>query len=195
VTETSPEPAAGAAPEFDVPSLAEIATEVVNLRLDVTDLTAAVEALTVEEEKERGPSRWAWRYADASTADKLWHELVEFVDWLVTRYELTSEAVTVPPCWYRHPVAVEELTALMAAWQAAYFGRPKAARDDLIAWHDRWMWPCMARLQERAGWKGCLGARTHESRTLRPWNLDPDMESAIREDVSSRPAGAGSRKS
>ncbi|WP_025620700.1 DUF4913 domain-containing protein [Salinispora cortesiana] len=126
-----------------------------------------------------GPSRWAWRHADPGTAAALWLDLIDWVNWIVPRYELTGEAATIPPCWYRHPVAVEELTALMSAWQAAYHGKPQAPRDDLITWHDRWFWPSIDRLQTRAGWRSCIDGNSHQERKLRRWTPDPHMTSFV----------------
>lgn len=171
-------------------SLEEVAAEVALLRVDVDDLSAAVMQLAADEERRVGPSRWSWRHADHASAAQLWEELSDFVDWLVGRYQLTTEAATVPPCWYRHPVAVEELTALMAAWRVAYHG-PSAPRDDLVAWHDRWLWPCLDRLPARAAWRGCVEARAHREPTLRRWTVDPAMAEFLAEDLRPR-AGAGS---
>lgn len=145
------------------------------LRADVDDLTAAVGQLLTERERPNaGASRWSWRHADADAAARLWAELVDWVDWLVPRYELTGEAASIPPCWYRHPVAVEELTALMAAWQAAYQDESGAPREDLLAWHDRWLWPTVERLRVRAGWRNCADNNRHQDRVLRRWVPDPE---------------------
>ncbi len=107
------------------------------------------------------------------------------MDWLVVRYELTSEHSTVPPCWYRHPVAVEEFAAVMAAWQAAYHG-PDSPRDDLIAWHDRWLWPCLDRLATRASWRSCIDSKQHQPTTLRAWRHDADLTTFLAADLDAR---------
>jgi hypothetical protein len=164
----------------------EIAEEVALLRLDVDDLTAAVEQLGAAASGEPVPSRWSWRDADAGTAQRLWQELIDWVDWLVPRYGLTGEGVAVAPCWFRHPIAVEELTALMASWQAAYHGDPETPRDDLIAWHDRWLWPTVERLQARAGWRGCVDNRGHQDRILRGWTRDPELAAFLATDLDRR---------
>jgi hypothetical protein len=52
----------------------------------------------------------------------------------------------IPPCWFLHPVAVEELTALMVAWKAAYSQKQTAPSDSPVNWHDRWLWPTLHRL-------------------------------------------------
>jgi len=105
---------------------------------------------------------WAWRGLGPGRRRELLTELREWVDWLITRYELRGEAQTIPPCWYRHPVAVEELTALMVAWHAAYTADEGAPSDALINWHDRWLWPALHRLNVQLRvWAKCTGG-THE---------------------------------
>ncbi len=105
---------------------------------------------------------WAWRTLGPSRRRELLSQLREWVDWLITRYELRAEAQTIPPCWYRHPVAVEELTALMVAWQAAYTADEGAPSDALINWHDRWLWAALHRLNVQLRvWPKCTGG-THE---------------------------------
>ena len=47
-------------------------------------------------------------------------------------------------CWYRHDDVLDELTALQAAWYAAYRGKAAPATA-AIEWHDRWLPGCMAR--------------------------------------------------
>ena len=47
-------------------------------------------------------------------------------------------------CWYRHDDVLDELTALRAAWYAAYRGAAAPATA-AIEWHDRWLPGCMAR--------------------------------------------------
>jgi hypothetical protein len=62
-----------------------------------------------------GPLRWA--DLDRAQASTTWIWLINWVGWLTTRYQLDEE---LPHCWARHPPLVEELTALAAAWHAAY---------------------------------------------------------------------------
>ncbi len=47
-------------------------------------------------------------------------------------------------CWHRHHDVLDELTALHAAWHAAYRGKAAPATA-AIEWHDRWLPGCMAR--------------------------------------------------
>lgn len=128
-----------------------VAAEIDALRLQVEDLSVALSHLMRDKEK-LTPSRWSWRDIDPLAADRLRRELADWVGWLRERYAPVGRAIT--DCWPEHPVAVEELTALMAAWRSAYHGSDLAT-DALIAWHDRWLWPCIGRLPRQAGLDAC----------------------------------------
>ena len=155
--------------------------EVAQLRVDLDTLTKAVDTLIELVQRgpagDAGPNRWAWRYATAELAGALWTELKDFVEWLNSRYSLDSER-QVPPCWYRHPVAVEELTALMCAWQSVYCG-PSTPRDSLLAWHAGCLWPCLDRLPDRAGWQRCRGGQ-HIERACTIYRTDDGFDIFVR---------------
>ena len=93
-----------------------------------------------------GVRRWCWRGKEHTAegaqilqAVRLW------VDWVNTRYFSTS-AQSIPPCWFRHNGAVEELTALYVAWEDAY-SKEEEFSDSLVYWHDR-LWAVMHRLED-----------------------------------------------
>lgn len=77
---------------------------------------------------------YCWRYVSAAEARGLWVRLREWVDWVNGRY-FASSWESIRPCWFRHPAAVEELTALWAAWEAAY-----RATDDGDGFSDAALW-------------------------------------------------------
>ncbi len=56
--------------------------------------------------------------------------------------ELVNDSLQ--PCWDRHDDVLDELTALQAAWHAAYRGKAAPATA-AIEWHDRWLPGCLAR--------------------------------------------------
>ena len=129
---------------------------------------------------------WSWRHLGPSQTRALFTELRDWVDWLITRYELRGEAETIPPCWFLHPVAVEELTALMVAWKSAYSQTVTAPSDALVNWHDRWLWPCLHRLNVQLRvWGKCTGGAHAESRPAPPVTDEAPFISFL--------AGAGSR--
>lgn len=120
---------------------------------------------------------WCWRYLDADAARELFEQLRDWVDWLAGRYRLNMR---LPACWYRHPVAVEELTALWVSWQAAYPANGTAPSDALIAWHDRWFWPCIDRLGRLNVFNQCGGK--HTEATDRTMLVDLDAFAAFLDD-------------
>lgn len=121
---------------------------------------------------QHGP--WTWHTLPPDRQRELLTQLRDWVDWLIHRYDLRGEHHAIPPCWYAHPVAVEELTALMVAWQAAYTPEDPTPNDAPINWHDRWLWPTLHRLNTQlAVWRKCT-AGTHQPSTARPPQTDPD---------------------
>jgi hypothetical protein len=59
-------------------------------------------------------------------------------------------------CWFQHPDILDELTALQAAWFAAYRD-PAAPPTAAIEWHDRWLPGTMARCKAAIRVRGCKG--------------------------------------
>ncbi len=131
----------------------------------LADRLAAQEELLAVLLDERGASGtpsgpWAWHHLNPVQQEALLAELTDWVNWLVDRYQLGATRHQVPACWGQHPAAVEELTGLFVAWKAAYLGRSRDPSDGLIAWHDRWLWPCLTRLNEQlAVWNACRAGR------------------------------------
>lgn len=81
---------------------------------------------------------YCWRHVSASEARGLWIRLREWVDWVNGRY-FASSWESIRPCWFRHPAAVEELTALWAAWEAAYRSSDEGEgfSDAALWWHEK----------------------------------------------------------
>lgn len=88
-----------------------------------------------------------WAQLAPHDADHLWQQLGTWVGWLRGRYPLARK---VPPCWWRHPELVEEITALWLAWREAYTEKdaPLSAGAD---WHGRWL-PEFLRRIGTGGW-------------------------------------------
>ncbi|MCL3863032.1 DUF4913 domain-containing protein [Actinotalea sp. K2] len=135
---------------------------------DIDKLTEAITALVEVHEQQPGTAdaarsnRWCWRTVTGADRERLWTDLAAWVDWFNDRYGSASAKLTVPPCWPSHPVAVEELTGLMLAWQAAHAST--APSDAPLAWHDRWLWPCLDRLHTRPGTFEHCTANRHDLR-------------------------------
>jgi len=110
------------------------------------------------------PSVWAWSHLTDPRARTQWAGLVPWVRWLIDRYPRALRDF--PPCWYLHSDALEELSALWAAWMAAYHGNDNP-RDDLIAWHDRWLPGVIQRLLGIGGvLTSCAHAKEHHAVNL-----------------------------
>lgn len=133
--------------------LDELAIETTDTVTNVLTRIEAVEETATNDPDEMGDTGpgtgrgvvlgWCWRHLGPQGADALWTELTSWVAWIRSRYPLARR---VPACWDAHPEAVEELTALWLAWQAAYTDRDAqltAAAD----WHDRWLPGVLYRLE------------------------------------------------
>lgn len=81
---------------------------------------------------------YCWRHVSAAEARGLWVRLREWVDWVNGRY-FASSWESIRPCWFRHPAAVEELTALWAAWESAYRATDEGEgfSDAALWWHEK----------------------------------------------------------
>lgn len=109
--------AASTAPDDDAPSALET--------LDVSDRNGSLgESVT-------DVIRWADLTPDETA--ETFTRLRTFVHWLVRRYDL--KRTTVPPCWFRHGALVEELTALMVAWEASF--EEGVSGLGPLGWHER----------------------------------------------------------
>ncbi|WP_156753502.1 hypothetical protein [Actinokineospora pegani] len=131
------------------------------------------------------PSRWAWPLQDRATAEQLWREVRWFVDHRTGRYPLSTE-LSLPPCWYRHTIAVDELTDLYAAWREAYFAGDRPT-STMLTWRDRCLWPSLTRLATAADWRECKAAKTHVPPTARQLPIDNDFEQHLEADLATRP--------
>jgi hypothetical protein len=150
--------------------VARLATEVASLRREVADLAAKVgdvdelsegvadlasrvTALVGTPSLDTRPRPYWLPSLEGERAQRAWRELGRWVeDVVVGRYQRS-----VKPCWYRHPLAVDQLAACYLAWSTAYLedALPTAPAE----WHDRWF-PHLMRLVD-ADTKACK-ARKHE---------------------------------
>lgn len=106
---------------------------------------------------------WFWEELNPEQRKELWAELGAFVVWLqnrILRHWSNSEG-WIPACWYRHPDAVEMLTALMVAHKAAYGGKSKKPSFELTEWFSRALWPTMDTFKQRLTFKNCMDNQEH----------------------------------
>lgn len=125
----------------DLAAVAELAAALARLTAAVDTLHQNHQALAdAVARQQAGPRKapanmpWPlrWSELDRDAAAHAWSWLIDWVGWLVDRYQLAEE---LPACWYQHPALVEELTALAAAWQVAYDDTGSA--DGPLLWHER----------------------------------------------------------
>lgn len=90
---------------------------------------------------------WCLRDLDDVGREQLLRTVVDWVEWLLTRYPLAS---ALSPCWLDHPEMVEEIVAAHQAWAAAYRGAD-ASPYGPAEWHERWLPGLEQRLTTR--WK------------------------------------------
>lgn len=128
-----------------IPGLAEVAA----LHHDaIESLATAIDELKAGEQSSAGVRRpVVWADLEPHEARRTWRRLAGWVGWLRSRYPLAQR---IPPCWWRHPELVEELTALWQAWMDSYVvkGAPLGAGAD---WHGRVL-PELLRRMGNGGW-------------------------------------------
>lgn len=157
---------------------------------DINDsIEVILEMLTL---KPGGP--WHWGMLHPEAQEQLWAQLFSWVSWLEDRYlrHLPRDTHPLPVCWYRHPVAVELLTALMVAHIAVYQEAATIASSALVDWHERCLWPTVTRLRDGAGVHGCVKAKKHTAEDL-PREPVSDVKAfeAFRAEAIAPPTAAG----
>lgn len=134
---------------------------------ELLERMGAVEELAAGlfEEISASPAGGPWYWADLNPeqARELWTELDGFVVWLQNRIlrHSSNSAGWIPACWYRHPDAVELLTALMVAHKAAYRSKNTKPGFELTEWFTRALWPTMDSLAQRMTFKNCMEGQEH----------------------------------
>lgn len=142
--------------------------------LDET-LTWVIEKIT-QKPTSLEPVPWNWRAVDGEQRQHLWQVVRSFVDWVNDRYFRDSWDGYIPGCWYRHPRAVEELTAVWAAWHSAYHAA-SSPNESAAYWHDRILWPTLERLEN--GWADCRKNGHQQMAGSRIHVTDDGFEDAI----------------
>ena len=144
-------------------SMAELHSQHGALGEQVTALGRQVDEQSGKATKRKAPASipWPLRWAelDHTAGSQAWVWLIDWVAWLVGRYQLVGE---LPHCWPQHPALVEELTALAAGWYAAYDEYADAAAP--LVWHERFA-RSRSRLREWDDYTRCRNG-THTTRRL-----------------------------
>lgn len=131
-----------------------------------------------------GQGGWTAYGADQTRLDARVLALREWLQWAHPVLFQPHLPDPFPACWSRHHSVVEELLALHAAWLSAYAGDPSEA---MIAWHDRWLQPSLARMWHTYGLNGCSRNGEHTDRNLHSISDDGHMVSAVTADNGREP--------
>lgn len=135
-----------------------LAQRVGQLGDQVEDLTTAVEALMMTLQAAPG-GPWHYGLITQGRRRELLIELGEWVRWLEHRYlvNLPAGDYPLPACWWRHPVAVELLTALMVSHKAVYTKSQAVPSRALVEWHTYALTPAFALLKSTNTFGRCEG--------------------------------------
>lgn len=161
-------------------------------RMSTTEDTVAALVAELTDYPAGGP--WLWAGLTAEHQRALWTELDEFVSWLQNRilcYSMSKDD-WIPPCWYRHPDVVEQLTALMVAHKASYRPKTKKPSHALVDWFLRGLWPTMDILKQRRTLKACLDKGEHQEQYMTGVQLvtaSEDFTSFLDETLPEPPGG------
>ncbi|TFH68157.1 hypothetical protein [Cellulomonas sp. HD19AZ1] len=151
----------------DVASLTElIVGEQSGLLPKLEEHQEAIDAiLSLLEAAPGGP--WAWDKLTGAALRDLWLKLGEWVAWLEQRYliALSSDTYELARCWWRHPIAVELLTALMVAHWATYSAKVQVPSFALVDWHTRAFEPVFATLKAMRVFNNCKDGHTDPTRS------------------------------
>ena len=147
--------------------------DILQLKADVEGIAEIVAEILSSPTKTQ-PAPWNWKELKAEDRVKLMKELGEWVTWINDRYGVTDSS-RIPGCWYHHGPVVEELTAAWVAWKAAYYGH-KNPVDAPAYWHERILWPTLARIKSSSwGFSGCTTAHKDPRPSSRP-SIDPGFD-------------------
>lgn len=163
--------------EPETPELEDLAARLTDLEQVVAALDAGADPETGEVVE--GEPNWTQTWAAAAGGDdseafmQRWRELGEWVHWLDDAILRHLNRVYLPSCWWRHPPAVEQLTALMLAHRAA-LANPDSF--DLIHWFmTEGLWGTLHQLESENVFGACKKAGHHEEgRSRRPFEIDDD---------------------
>ena len=164
-----------------MPSVEELVlnhdADILQLKADVEGIAGVVADILTTPTKTQ-PAPWNWKELNAQNRFKLLKELGEWVTWIIDRYGVTDSS-RIPGCWYRHGPVVEELTAAWIAWKAAYYGH-KNPIDAPAYWHERILWPTLARVKGASwGFSGCTTAHKDPRPSTRP-SIDPGFDDFVK---------------
>ena len=187
-----------------IADLSSVVEQVLRAETDRQDADARLDALTeqirqiaaLQEKAAAGGSQvgpvWNWAAMTAPQASKAWQELVGWIDvvLLPRNPQLYNDhgKRAWAPCWYLHPDAVDELSALYGVWKLAFTGSTRGAMK-VAEWRDRWLPGTRNRLHEIL--RSCAGGEVH--RPAEPPRPDQThdlnaLQAYVQQDLQRRPS-------
>jgi hypothetical protein len=159
-----------------VDDLAETVSEVDTLRAEVAAVAEVAENLATAHVP--GPASW---WPDLATGDSRAQALADLGIWVdeVLRTRHPEMYSKLGACWYQHADVLDELTALRAAWYAAYRD-PEAPATAAVEWHDRWLPGVMRRCRAAIRARGCKARHEKETLATVPLMARQDFRNFIR---------------
>ncbi len=159
-----------------VDDLAETVSEVDTLRAEVAAVAEVAENLATAQV--HGPASW---WPDLATGDSRAQALRDLGIWVdeVLRTRHPEMYNKLGACWYQHADVLDELTALRAAWYAAYRD-PEAPATAAVEWHDRWLPGVMRRCRAAIRARGCKARHERETLATVPLMDRQDFRNFIR---------------
>jgi hypothetical protein len=159
-------------------------TTAVDERLDALSAQIREIAALAEQSSGKGPA-WDWSSMPRPKADRAWLELITWIDEVLLPRNPTLQHGEWAACWYLHPDAIDELSALYGTWKLAYTGSGATAAR-IAEWRDRWLPGTRTRLKTL--FAQCQKPQTGH-RAARPGVVtDTDaLHAFIRADLDSRP--------
>lgn len=168
-----PPPDPGAAPQaastatgvdtagLDLGQLALDVAELLGARTEhegvLEHIVTTLEKLTKAPPKSK-PSPFSWHHATGQARETLWDDLTAWVDAHNARHGQRPE-FHIEECWYRHPMVVDLLTALMEAWRVAYIGH-QAPTNEAIYYLNTFLHPTLHAIRTQP-WGLSLCGGTH----------------------------------
>lgn len=158
--------------------LAETVSEVALLRSELADVAQA--GTDAAPSPGRGAASW---WPDLAVQDERAEALQSLGTWVdeVLRNRHPEMFNQLGSCWYLHPDILDELTALRAAWFAAYRD-PAAPATAAIEWHDRWLPGAMRRCRAAIRARGCKGRHEKEVSATTPFLDRQEFRNFVRLD-------------
>lgn len=124
-----------------------------------------------------------WDDLSTGEAFDAWTDLSHFVTRLVRRFRIRPREI--PPCWYRHGAAVDELTALWGSYLTCYSQeQPATAAADWM----RILTDTRARLVEWMARCGCTATEHRDDPEVTWADHDPEFGRFVGADCAARGA-------